>query len=472
MERAAFACKALILGALVVIVGVPARQAVAVGPDTGRPNIILILADDLGYETIGANGGTSYRTPRLDALAATGVRFERCYVQPLCTPTRVQLMTGQSNARNYLRFGVIDPNVTTFAHLFERAGYATGIVGKWQLGREPDLPHRLGFHEFYLWQHTRRPPRYANPGLEIMGVERDYNNGEYGPDLLHQFACDFISRHKDEPFLLYYPMTLTHAPYQPTPDSPDWDPHAVGEQVNHHPRHFGEMVEYMDKLIGKLVDHVESLGLRNRTLIIFLGDNGTGGGIRSKMGDREIVGGKGRTTDAGMHVPLIVNGPGLVQSGKVCDDLIDSTDIFPTICEAAGIPIPADLVLDGRSFWPQLCGKPGKPREWIYCWYSPRLSNDLTAIEFAFNKQFKLYKDGRFFDIVNDPGEKSPLNVNSLTGEAAPSYQVLLSVLKNHEGIRPPDLNEKAKAQFSAQNNAKPNRRQGRQKARQSAAAE
>lgn len=472
MNRAAFALSVLVFGVFVVSLGLSSQQAVAGAPVTERPNIIVILADDLGYETIGANGGTSYRTPRLDALAATGVRFERCYVQPLCTPTRVQLMTGQSNARNYLRFGVIDPNVTTFAHLFERAGYATGIVGKWQLGREPDLPRRLGFQEYYLWQHTRRPPRYANPGLEIMGVERDYSNGEYGPDLLHQFACDFITRHKAQPFLLYYPLTLTHAPYQPTPDSPDWDPRAVGENVNQHPRHFGEMVEYMDKLIGKLVDHLESLGLRDRTLIIFLGDNGTGKGIRSKMGNRDIVGGKGQTTDAGMHVPLIVNGPGLIQSGKVCGDLIDSTDIFPTICKAAGITLPADLVLDGQSFWPQLCGKPAKPREWIYCWYSPRQNNNLAATEFAFNKQFKLYKDGRFFDIINDPEEKSPLDVNTLTGEAARSYQVLLSVLKRHEGIRPPDLDEKVKAQFSTPDSTTPQARRGQRKARQSGVVE
>ena len=458
--------------AVLITVGVAAQHVVAQGGAAARPNIIVILADDLGYETIGANGGTSYRTPRLDALAATGVRFERCYVQPLCTPTRVQLMTGRSNARNYLRFGVIDPDVTTFAHLFERVGYATAIVGKWQLGQEPHLPRRLGFQEYYLWQHMRRPPRYANPGLEIMGVERDYTNGEYGPDLLHQFACDFISRHKNQPFLLYYPMTLTHAPYQPTPDSPDGDPHAVGENVNRHPRYFGEMVEYMDKLIGKLVDHLESLGLRNRTLIVFLGDNGTGGGIRSKMGDREIVGGKGRTTDAGMHVPLIVNGPGLIQSGRVCGDLIDSTDILPTICEAAGIPIPPDLVLDGQSFWPQLCGRPGKPREWIYCWYSPRQSNDLRATEFAFNKQFKLYKDGRFFDIISDPDEKSPLNINDLPAEAARSYQVLLSVLKSHEGIRPPELDEKVKAEFSGPDNVRPRRGQGQQKPRPSRAVE
>ena len=138
--------------------------------DARQPNIILILADDLGYETLGANGGESYKTPNLDRLAATGMRFEHCHVQPLCTPTRVQLMTGMYNVRNYIDFGTIDPQATTFGNLLKNAGYATGIAGKWQLGRDKDLPQRFGFDEACLWQHTRRPPRYANPGLEYNGA--------------------------------------------------------------------------------------------------------------------------------------------------------------------------------------------------------------------------------------------------------------------------------------------------------------
>src|SRR5262245_53226918 len=110
-----------------------------------RPNIVLILADDLGYETLGCNGGQSYKTPNLDALAAAGMRFDRCYVQPLCTPTRVGLMTGMSNARNYIEFGTMDPNATTFGNLLKKAGYATAIAGKWQLGRNKDLPQKFGF---------------------------------------------------------------------------------------------------------------------------------------------------------------------------------------------------------------------------------------------------------------------------------------------------------------------------------------
>jgi arylsulfatase A len=402
-----------------------------------KPNLIVILADDLGYETLGANGGTSYRTPVLDKLAATGARFTHCYAQPLCTPTRVQLMTGLYNVRNYINFGRMDPEAVTFAHLLKRAGYATCMAGKWQLGREVDLPKKFGFDEYYLWQHTRRPPRYANPGLEINGVEKNFENGEYGPDVISDHALDFITRTKSRPFFLYYSMLLTHAPYQPTPDSKTWDPKAKGERVNVAKENFGDMVAYMDKLIGKMVAKLDALGLRENTLILFVGDNGTGKGTRSMMGEREMIGGKGTTTAAGMHVPLIGNWPGKVRAGTVCSDLVDTTDFLPTLIEAAGESLPSDLKLDGRSFLPQLWGQKGRPREWIYSWYSPRQGADLTVREFAFNHRHKLYRSGEFFDLSKDVQEKNPLKVDATEGEAAAAAKLLQSALNRFKGARP-----------------------------------
>ena len=406
------------------------------------PNLILILADDLGYETLGANGGTSYKTPVLDKLAATGARFTHCFVQPLCTPTRVQLLTGQSNARNYLNFGNMDPKLTTFGNLLKAAGYTTGIAGKWQLGRAPELPKQFGFDEHCLWQHTRRPPRYANPGLEINGVAKDYTNGEYGPDLVNDYALDFLTRHKDQPFFLYYPMMLTHDPYQPTPDSKSWDPKTKGEQAKQDDQHFGDMVTYMDKLIGKLLGRLDALGLRENTLVLFLGDNGTGRGMRSMMGDRVVIGGKGTTTDTGMHVPLIANWPGKIAAGKVHPDLVDSTDFLPTLLDAAGAKPPATLKLDGRSFFPQLRGEPGQPREWIYSWYSPRQGADLTVRELAFNHRFKLYRTGEFYDLREDLAEKKPLVLAARTGEAAAAAKLLQGALEQFKEARPPGLDQ------------------------------
>jgi len=400
----------------------------------------LILADDLGYETIGADGGTSYRTPVLDKLAATGVRFTHCFVQPLCTPTRVQLMTGRYNVRNYINFGNMDPQAVTFGNLLKQAGYATCIAGKWQLGQDPGLPKRFGFDEYCLWQHTRRPPRYANPGLEINGVEKNWANGEYGPDLVNDYALDFITRKKDGPFFLYYPMILTHAPYQPTPDSQDWDPKAQGEQVNTDAKHFADMVAYMDKLIGKLVARLDSLGIRDNTLLVFVGDNGTGRGTRSMMGDRLVIGGKSLTTAAGMHVPLIASWPGKIMAPKVCSDLVDSTDFVPTLLQAAGAAPPSGLKLDGRTFLPQVLGAQGQPRDWIYSWYSPRQSADMTVREFAFNHHYKLYRTGEFLDLSRDFGEKQPLKVTSLNGEAAAAARLLQSALDRFKDVRPPEL--------------------------------
>ena len=168
---------------LTLLLGWAATPSPAAAP-ASYTNVVLIMADDFGYECVGINGSDSYKTPHLNQLAANGVRFTRCHVQPLCTPTRLELMTGLSNVRNYHYFGLLPESQRTFAHLFRDAGYATGICGKWQLGHKPGLPQHFGFNEALLWQHTRRPPRYANPVLERNDVEEDYSGGEYGPTLI------------------------------------------------------------------------------------------------------------------------------------------------------------------------------------------------------------------------------------------------------------------------------------------------
>ncbi len=421
------------LAAVLAVVCLPAFAEAA----SARPNVVLIMADDLGYECLGANGGTSYQTPNLDKLAAGGVRFERCYAQPLCTPTRVQLMTGHYNIRNYTNFGQMQPELRTFGNLFQDAGYATAVVGKWQLGRQLELPRKFGFAEALLWQHTRRPPRYANPGLELNGVEKDYTHGEYGPDLLNDLALDFIARKKDVPFFLYYPLTLTHGPYLATPESSDWNPAARGEPGSRDQRHFADMVAYMDKLIGKLIGRLDELGLRENTLVLFLGDNGTGAGTRSQMGGREVVGAKGRGIETGMRVPLVASWPKGHAGGRVVADLVDSTDFLPTIAEAAGIALPADWKPDGRSFLPQICGERGAPREWIYSWYAP---HGALLHEFAADARFKLYRNGALFDTAADPLEKQPLATAARPPEAAAAAAKLQVALDGFKDARPAGL--------------------------------
>jgi arylsulfatase A len=415
-----------------------------------KPNIILIMADDFGYECVTANGGQSYQTPHLDRLAATGLRFEHAYSTPLCTPTRVELMTSIYNVRNYVEFGLIDPKVTTFAHLLKKAGYTTGITGKWQLGPAKDLPQRLGFDEAYLWQHTRRPPRYANPGVEHNGVEKDFDNGEYGPKVVNDFALDFVTRHKDRPFLLYYPMILPHDPFQPTPDSPNWDPKAKGEQLNRNVKHFADMTAYLDKMVGRLVAKLDELGLRENTLVMFLGDNGTHPSVTSRFNGQPYQGGKGSNTARGTHVPFIANWPGTIPAGRVNRDLIGVVDFLPTLCEVAGATVPAALKIDGRSFLPQLRGQKGNPREWLYSWYA-RNGGPKPQWEYAMTVDYKLYTDGRFYDLAADRFEEKPLAAPSLRGRAAAAARTLQGALDQYKDQRPEHLKTMSEAAKQAE---------------------
>jgi arylsulfatase A len=393
-----------------------------------KPNIVLIMADDMGYECMSANGSVTCKTPRLDALAAEGIRFENCHSQPICTPTRVQIMTGIYNNRNYIRFGLLDPKATTFAHLLKKAGYATCIAGKWQLANGLDGPKHFGFDEYCLWQCSRRPSRYANPGLEINGELKDYTNGEYGPDIVSDYLCDFIERHKDGPFLAYYPMILPHWPFEPPPDHPDYDPTKKSSDRNRQSKYFFAMVGYVDKIVGKIADKLKALGIERDTLLIFTGDNGTAVGVTTKTRDGDVPGGKGRTTDNGTHVPGVAWWPGTTPAGKVSRALIDFSDVLPTMAELAGAEVPKELDIDGHSFAPLLQGKPFKAREWIYCWYE-RNGNRPRAREYTHNGRHKLYADGRFYDMKTDFAEQKPLDVNALPADVKPVYAMLKAAL-------------------------------------------
>jgi len=351
-----------------------------------KPNIVLIMADDMGYEALSSNGSESCKTPNLDKLAAQGVRFTNAFSNPLCTPSRVKIMTGEYNVRNYVKFGKLDRGQTTFAHQLKKAGYATCIAGKWQLGKEKDAPQHFGFDQACLWQHTRPrqrrvdgkkvDTRYVNPRLEINGVEKNYNDGEYGPQVCTDFIREFIESNKDRPFAVYYPMILTHCPFDPTPDSKDWDPDRPGSTTYKGDRKdpqrlFVDMVAYADKLVGQIVAQLEESGVRNNTLVIFTGDNGTDRPIVTPWNGTKVAGGKGSMTDEGTRVPFVVNWPaGVKQPGRVADDLVEFTDVLPTLCEVAGAKLPEGYPGDGVSILPVLHDNAdAREKEWIYIWY-------------------------------------------------------------------------------------------------------
>ncbi|MEE3373086.1 MAG: sulfatase-like hydrolase/transferase [Planctomycetota bacterium] len=400
----------ILICAALIPFGVAARAS------ENRPNIILIMADDMGYECLGANGSTFYQTPHLDRLAAGGMRFEHCYSQPICTPSRNQIMTGRYNARNYVRFGYLHPREITFGNVLKQAGYRTCVVGKWQLQGGFAGPTGFGFDEYCLWQLTRRPTRYPNPGLEINGKQIDYRHGEYGPDLVSDYLVDFIRRNRSRPFFAYYPMILPHWPFQPTPDSKDWDPTETREwpRDKWKRRHFRDMVSYADKLVGKIAQTLQETGIRNETLLLFTCDNGTYTGITSPFRGKKVRGGKGSTPNAGTHVPMIASWPNTIAPGEISHDLIDFSDLLPTLAAVAEGELPGDRQIDGRSFLPQLKGLPGNPRDWTYCWYQRNGKRDRSVKRFARNQDYKLYRDGRMFHIPSDELEKRQLTSDQM----------------------------------------------------------
>ena len=387
------------------------------GDTNDRPNIILIMADDVGFEGFSCYGGTTYRTPHVDQLAENGIRFEHCHSTPLCTPSRVQIMTGKYNFRNYTEFGSLPQGETTFAHLLKEAGYKTCVAGKWQLSglstgsRNGTHPNDAGFDDYCLWQIDQLGSRYWNPVINKNGEYLDNLEGKYGPDVFCDHINNFVKDHKDERFFVYYPMVLPHSPFKRTPitnPSPD-------EQLINDRKHFKEMVEYTDQIVGRIVKNLDRLGLRENTLILFTGDNGAMRGISSQVGNRIIIGAKALTTDAGTHVPLVANWKGKIPEDVVCDDLIDFTDFLPTLLDAADTQAPSGSVADGRSFLPQLFGEKGNPREWIFCHYQPKWGQWKTTLKrFVHNKQWKIYDDGSIFDLSADILEENPLNREQL----------------------------------------------------------
>ncbi|MCK4920827.1 MAG: sulfatase-like hydrolase/transferase [Bacteroidales bacterium] len=385
-------------------------------------NVILIMADDLGYETLGCNGGLSYQTPNLDQMAEEGVRFLNCYSQPLCTPSRVKIMTGKYNYRNYEGFGYLNPDERTFGNVMKDAGYATAVVGKWQLNGvkkhgekkgeqwpgwdDLDRPHTFGFDEYCLWHFTGSDSRFYNPRIEQNGKLLTGLEEAFGPDIFKNYVLDFIERKKDQPFFIYYPMVLTHSPFVPTPDSKASANKALREKDDI--KNFPDMMAYVDKIVGEIKNKVEKEGIADRTLIMFTGDNGTKKNIYSEMLAGTYRGGKGTMLNAGTNVPLIAWWPGNIKEGAVFDELIDFNDFYPTLADLAG----HSEANDGQSFLPLLTGKPYHEKEAVFIHYDLRLGPGIHEYHdrFARDKEYKLYEDGRFFHVPTDELEEDSID--------------------------------------------------------------
>jgi arylsulfatase A len=389
-----------------------------------KPNVIFILADDLGVGNVGCYGSDRYKTPHIDKLAKEGVRFTQCFTAALCGPSRALIMSGRyafrNGATNQDACTNLDPNEIVLPRLFKAAGYATACIGKWgQLPGEPGdhgFDDRLRFNGSGVYRNVPgdKPERYS-----LNGDDKKLDEGEYMPDMCQERVVKFIRKHRDEPFFVYYPMSHVHGELMPTPDSAAGSTDLMADNI-----------AYMDKLVGQLIAELDTLKLRENTLIIFMGDNGTGKGMadRATIGGKVPSGMKGTMLECGGLVPMIASWPAKAPAGRVCADLIDSTDFVTTFAELAGAELPAGMVFDGHSLTPKLLGDSAKPRAWVF--------NQLARMWYVREAQWKLNEKGELFDMSGAPfTETLVTNDSEISKAARQRLQAVLAELNPAGGI-------------------------------------
>lgn len=399
----------LAIGIGVVPVGIAADAA----PEERRPNIVLVLADDLGIRDLGCYGRTEHRTPHLDRLAAQGMRFTCAYTaQPICSPSRAALMTGKCPARlNLTNFlpgradapsqkllqpvieGQLPREEVTLAELLRAAGYATGLFGKWHLGGTGFGPAEQGFDVVVS------PPANTPPTRETGG------KGEF---LITAAAEKFIEEHRDRPFFCYVPHNNPHIPLAA-------DAERVAQNGNAFHPVYAAMIETLDEAVGRLLSKLESLGLSERTIFIFTSDNG---GLHvlefpgtPATSNQPYRAGKGYLYEGGLREPLLVRWPGVVTPGAQCDSPVVLTDLVPTLLEAAGVdPAKAVGPLDGVSLASVLRGAaaPSRPLFWHFPHYTNQGGRPAGAVRDGDWKLIEHFEDGsvELFHLASDPEER------------------------------------------------------------------
>lgn len=404
-----------ILAALTWILAACGAAMAQAGDAPGRsPNVIFILADDLGYGEPGCYGQTKIRTPNIDRLAAEGLRFTQAYSgAPVCAPSRCVLMTGRHLANAEIRGNQevrpegqwpISSEVETIPQIMRAAGYTTGAMGKWGLGPVGSTgdPNAKGFdlffgyncqreaHTYYpghLWRNDEKVllandnvPGHARLQEPPESYDRFYGE-EYAPDLMLAEALRFIDENQDGPFFLYLPFVEPHLAMQPPQEWVDaypreWDDREYHGQRGYtpHPRPragYAAMISDLDEHVGAIIDLVDELGLAENTLIIFSSDNGPThdvGGVDTTFFDSAgpLRGRKGSTYEGGLRVPMIARWPGVIEAGTDTDHICAFQDVMPTLADLAGQPTPAGS--DGISFLPTLTGVGEQPKHEYLVW--------------------------------------------------------------------------------------------------------
>jgi arylsulfatase A len=365
-----------------------------------KPNVILIMADDVGAEGIGSYGNPYISTPNIDRLASGGAMFQNAYATPKCTPTRVMIMSGMYPRRsgftllmggkpeNYMR-----PELKTIGQYFKAAGYETAVAGKWQLAQFEKFPTHVsdhGFDNYCLWKWRYEgvfTGRYHEPQILQDGRSLPVEKKDYGPDIYTDYLIDFMKKNKKDPFFVYFPMALVHAPIHRPPALEElafskYPGKGVQRQAVAH------MMTYADMLVGRILDAVKEIGQEDNTLVIFTGDNGYVPRVVNYLGDVKVEGGKSGMGESGSRVPLICYWPGKIPVGER-QQLISLVDILPTLGAIAGYEVEGKI--DGLDLSHHLYGRKGKERDHVIVQHDQHY--------YARSKQYRLHENGKFYHI-------------------------------------------------------------------------
>jgi arylsulfatase A len=431
------------------------------GDNRGRPNIVYIIADDLGYAEVGCYGQKKIKTPNIDKLAAQGMRFTQHYSgNPVCAPSRCVLMTGKHSGHSQVRANKqvggkegwelgstiggqwpLEAGTVTVAKILREAGYTTGAFGKWGLGRVGTTgdPNKQGFDHFYGYicqrqAHTYYPNHLWRDGrVEWIEANKGGKEGAYSHDLIADEALKFVKANKDMPFFLYVPFTIPHVALQVPEDSlaeykGKWpDPPYTGDKgyfPHPNPRAcYAAMVTRMDRDVGRIMSLLKELKLEDNTIVMFTSDNGPtfNGGSDSKFFEsaRPLRGLKASVYEGGIRVPFIVRWPGKIRAGSTSEHICAFWDFLPTCCELIGADAPADI--DGISILPTLLGRRGKQKKHEYLYWELRGQQGVRmgrwkAVRLKPNQKIQLYDLDKDIGEQNDVAGANPDIVTKMAG--------------------------------------------------------